>query len=568
MDNNNWKFSTLPYQRPNVITFKKRANAMMKAIGDAPNYEAQKAAYQMLDKLINDFYSTATIAQIRYDANTSDPFYEEEKKFWDKTLPTFLPLQKKVLETLISLKFRKDFEAEYGDLMFKTAEAQIRLADKKLITSMIAESQLTTRYAKLTAGCSVEFMGQKCNFYGLLKFMESPDREIRKAAMQEWAKLYEGIAPEMDEIYDKLIVLREKMAKKLGMSSYIEMAYLSRGRYDYKPEDVERFRKNVRDYVVPAVSKLVEMQRERIGVDKLRYYDEKFFYPDGNPDPIGTKDEMVACANEMYHELSKETGEFFDFMTEHELFDLETRDNKHMGGYCTSLPRYKAPFIFSNFNGTSADVDVLTHEAGHAFQAFLAMRLLPFSDQMQGPIEICEVHSMSMEHFTYPWMEKFFGEGNAQKYRIAHLQGALMVIPYLVCVDEFQHRVFENPKMTHEQRYATWKKIEETYMPWRDYDGNEFLDKGGFWMQKQHIFLYPFYYIDYALAQMGAFDFYIKMTENRDAAWTDYLNLCKAGGSVGYFDLLKVGNLHNPFDEGTVKNTVEAIMKKIEEQAK
>lgn len=566
MENNAWKFGSLPYERPDLTALKKQAKAMLKAIENAPTYEAQKAAYKMLDKLMSEFESAATIAHIRYDMNTKDPFYEAEKKFWDKSMPSLIPLEKKMMETLIGMRFRKDFEKEFGDICFKKAEAQIRLADKRLMLSMVKESQLETKYAKLAAGCSVEFQGEKCNFYGLLKHMESPDREIRKAALKEWAKLYEGIAPQLDEIYDGLVSLREKMAKKIGMKGYLEMAYLNRGRFDYNADDVERFRKGVRDYVVPAVAKLYEQQRERIGVDKLHYYDESFFYPDGNPNPIGTKDEMVQWANEMYHELSPETGEFFDFMTEHELFDLLTRDGKHMGGYCTNMLKYKAPFIFSNFNGTSADVDVLTHEAGHAFQAFLAMRLLPFSNQMQAPIEICEVHSMSMEHFTYPWMEKFFGEG-ANKYRYAHLQSALRTIPYLVSVDEFQHRVFEKPNMTHQERYATWKKIEQTYLPWRDYDGNEFLDKGGFWMQKQHIFLYPFYYIDYALAQMGAFDFYLKMCDNQAQAWTDYLNLCKAGGSLGYFDLLKVGNLNNPFDENTVKNMVEAVMKKIEEQA-
>lgn len=566
MEMTTWKLSGLPYERPDVGVFKKRFNAMLKVLKDAPTYAAQREAYLMLDKLMSDFYCAATIAHIRHDMNTKDPFYEAERTFWDKTMPTFLPLQKKLMETMINLKFRKEAEAEFGEIMFKKAEAQLRLADKKLMVSMVKESMLQTKYSKIAAECSVEFQGEKCNFYGLLKYMESPDREIRKAAFTEWAKLYEGIAPHLDEIYDKMVALRQNMAKKIGMSSYIEMAYLSRERYDYKAEDVERFRNNVKKFVVPAVAKLYEQQRERIGVDKLHYYDESYFYPDGNPNPIGTKDEMVQWAKEMYHELSKETGEFFDFMTEHELFDLETREAKRLGGYCTTMLKHKAPFIFSNFNGTSADVDVLTHEAGHAFQAYLAMRLLPLSDQMNAPIEICEVHSMSMEHFTYPWMEKFFGEG-ANKYRYAHLQNSLRTIPYLVSVDEFQHRVFENPKMSKEERYATWKEIEKSYMPWRDYDGNEFLEKGGFWMQKQHIFLYPFYYIDYALAQMGAFDFYIKMCDNREAAWADYLNLCKAGGSVGYFDLFKVGNIKNPFDEGTVESIVNEIVKKIEEQA-
>ena len=188
-------------------------------------------------------------------------------------------------------------------------------------------------------------------------------------------------------------------------------------------------------------------------------------------------------------------------MTKYELFDLETRPGKHLGGYCTSLPEYKAPFIFSNFNGTSADVDVLTHEAGHAFQAYLGERLIPIGVLQGSTSEVCEIHSMSMEFFTYPWMDKFFGD-RADEYRYAHLCDALAVIPYMACVDEFQHEVYKNPKMTAKERRGVWRSIEKKYMPWRDYDGNAFLENGGFWMQKQHIFLYPFYYIDYALADL------------------------------------------------------------------
>ena len=260
----------------------------------------------------------------------------------------------------------------------------------------------------------------------------------------------------------------------------------------------------------------------------------------------------------MYRELSKETGEFFDYMVEHGLFDLETKPGKRQGGYCTFLADDKAPFIFSNFNGTSADVDVLTHEAGHAFEAYSASRIYPLSGQVWSTTEIDEIHSMSMEFFTYPWMDMFFEE-NADKYRYAHLVSALTVIPYMACVDEFQHRVFEEKAVNAGRRREIWRELERRYMPWRDYDGNKFLEEGGFWMQKQHIFLFPFYYIDYALAQMGAFEFYGRMKENREAAWEDYYRLCCAGGSQGYFELLKIAGLSNPFAKGTVKKVMDSI---------
>ena len=351
----------------------------------------------------------------------------------------------------------------------------------------------------------------------------------------------------------------------MGFATYTEMAYTARNRFDYTREDAARFREQVKKIITPAVAAIREAQRKRLGVDKLRYYDEGLLFTDGNAIPIGTTKELVEKARRMYREMSPETGEFFDFMTEYELYDLETRPGKRMGGYMTRLPLYKAPFIFSNFNGTEADVDVLTHEAGHAFQGYLAMRSIPIAALCGSSAEINEVHSMSMEHFAYPWMEHFFG-GNTEKYITAHLIGALSAIPYLVSVDEFQHEVYAKPDATPADWRRIWREIEKKYMPWRDYDGNEFLEGGGFWMQKQHIFLYPFYYIEYALAQICAFQYYGRMKENRKAAWEDYLRLCRAGGTRGYFELLETGCLLNPFRDGTVEKSTAHVIKEIRER--
>ena len=427
---------------------------------------------------------------------------------------------------------------------------------------IIREGELTNQYQKDSALASTEFRGEKCNFYGLLKHMESTDRAERKEAFEAWAALYDSISPKLDAQYDELVHLRDGMAKKLGFSSYTELAYLQRRRFDYTQEDAAKFRRQIREVITPAVARIRERQKELLGVDKLRYYDESLVFPEGNADPIGTMEELVAKAQRMYREMSPETGEFFDFMVKYRLFDLETRPGKRMGGYMTRFPAYQAPFIFSNFNGTSADVDVLTHEAGHAFQGYLAMRSIPVSMLSGSTSEINEIHSMSMEHFAYPWMESFFGE-NTEKYITAHLIGALAVLPYMACVDEYQHRVYEKPDMTAKERRAVWREIEKAYMPWRDYDGNAFLEEGGFWMQKQHIFLYPFYYIDYALAQMGAFHYYGLMKTDRPKAWADYLRLCRAGGTKGYFDLLKEGGLPNPFEPGTVESCVGHVIDEI-----
>ena len=558
-------FRQMPYARPDMEALKACYAETTEKLKTAKSYEEAKAAFFALQAAEETRSTMAVLCSVRNSIDTADPFYDGEMKWLRTESAALIPLGKAYREALASSPFRPDFEAEFGKQMFRLIDAGLKTTDERIIPDVIREGNLCQQYQKDSAMAVTEFRGEPCNFYGLLKHMESPDREERKEAFHAWAALYEKISPQLDEQYDELVHLRDKMAKTLGFESYTDLAYLERRRFDYTQADAANFRKQIREIITPAVAEIREKQRQRLGVDKLRYYDEALLFPEGNADPEGTMEELVQKALRMYREMSPETGEFFEFMVKYHLFDLETRPGKRMGGYMTRFPGYKAPFIFSNFNGTSADVDVLTHEAGHAFQGYLAMRSIPVSMLSGSTSEINEIHSMTMEHFAYPWMESFFGK-NSQKYLTAHLIGALAVIPYMACVDEFQHRVYEKPDMSARERRQVWREIEKIYMPWRDYDGEPFLEEGGFWMQKQHIFLYPFYYIDYALAQMCAFQYYGRMKTDRAAAWQDYLRLCRAGGTKGYFELLEVGHLLNPFQDGTVAADLGHVIDEIRER--
>lgn len=555
------KFSELGYIRPDFPKEKQAIQQYIEHIKQAENYQTIRMLFLEREKEKRSFATKVEIALIRNSIDTTDAFYEEEVNYINEEEPILDLLRKEADKTLLESSFLPEFEAEFGSLIVKNMKTKQRLSNEKVVSDFVEEANLKQRYTKIIATCKTEFRGEECNFYGLLKHMQSTNREERKEAFLKWAELYESVSVELDDIYDKLIQLRNGIAKTLGFDSYIDMAYLEKQRYDYNAEDVARFRKQIVETVVPVCEKLYEMQRNRLHIDKLYFYDETFVYPDGNPVPIGKKEDLVKAAQKMYQELSKETGMFFDTMVEYELFDLDTKDGKSGGGYCTFLEEYNVPFIFSNFNGTSADVDVLTHEAGHAFEGYVSAKKQKLSEQIFSTNEVNEIHSMSMEHFAYPWMKEFFGE-KAEQSIYAHLCSAFTCIPYLVCVDEFQHCIFEKPFVTAKERRQIWKELEQKYMPWREYNGNSFLEEGGFWMQKQHIFLYPFYYIEYALAQMGAFEFYGKMKENRELAWEKYYKLCEAGGSKGYFELLELAGLSNPFQEGTV----EKIVKKMEEE--
>ncbi|MCI9637251.1 MAG: M3 family oligoendopeptidase [Hungatella sp.] len=549
------KFSQLKYVRPDMEAAKGEMKACLKAMKAAGSYEEMRSLFLEQKEKEYKRSTMETIASIRNTIDTNDEFYDKEMKYINQEGPLLGLLRQELEKVILECPFRSQWEEEFGSFFIKSMEVNQKLSDPAIVKDLVEESGLTQRYSKVSAAASVEFRGETCNFYGLLKHMQSTDRQERKEAMAAWGDLYEKIAPDLDQIYDRMVALRSSMAKKLGFDSYIDFIYLARGRYDYGPGDVAKFRRQVREVIVPVCQRLREEQAARLGVDKLCYYDEALVFPEGNAVPEGNREELVDKARKMYRELSPETGEFFDFMADHDMFDLETKKGKRGGGYCTFLPAYKSPFIFANFNGTNADVNVLTHEAGHAFESYTAARNIKLMDMVFSSYEVAEIHSMSMEYFTHPWMELFFG-GKADRYLYSHVMEALEAVPYMVCVDEFQHKVFENPSMTAMDRRGVWKELERVYLPWRDYDGHKFLEEGGFWMQKQHIFLFPFYYIDYALAQMGAFEFYGRMKKDRDQAWKDYYRLCQAGGSRGYFDLLELAGLHSPFEEGTVKKII------------
>ena len=552
------KFCEMQYVRPDGEALLQKIREATMQLRGSGDFETAKTIFWSVQEEATHFETMSSLAYVRNTINTKDAFYEKEMEYLFGIQPRLNVEMKAFHEVLLASAFLADFEKELGELYVQQIKADIRLTDACNVELQVKESMLKQEYSKTAAAPTTQFHGEELNFYGLLKKMQSDDRLIRKEAMEAWAALYESISEKLDSIYRELMKLRLQMAENLGFSSYEEMVFLKMGRYTYTPEDLAVFRRQVCEHVVPICEKLFENQRQRLGIDTLHYYDESIVFPDGNAMPIGTTQELLEKAGKMYREISKETGDFFDFMLAYDLFDLETRNGKQQGGYCTTFPDYKAPFIFSNFNGTDADIDVLTHEAGHSFEAYEAMRRIPLTEQTFSTSEVAEIHSMSMEFFTYPWMELFFGE-HAEKYRKSHLWDALECVPYMACVDEFQHRVYEEKLFDAMERRKIWSELEKKYMPWRDYDGNAFLENGGFWMQKQHIFMEPFYYIDYALARFGSLEYYGHMMQDYQSAWEDYYHLCCAGGSRSYPELLKIGNLSSPLEEGTVKKILDSI---------
>ena len=548
-------FSEINYVRPDFEQLEAECKKMVEAIQNAKDFSDIKAAIEHRDKLYGSMSTMTTVAYIRNTLNTTDEFYEQEVEYNDERMAVASVAITELSKALLACKFTEEINQEYGPEFLVIEKREVDKFKEELVPYMQQESKLTMRYQKLMATAKIPFNGQTLNLYGVQKYFEHPDRATRMAAFKAYSDFYHSNESEMEEIFDELVKIRNKMGQVLGYENFIPLGYMQQGRSDYGQKEVAAFREQVRKELVPLCEKLYEAQAKRIAVDKLMVYDEKFIFPDGNAEPVGDDDFLVNEARKMYHDLSPETGEFIDFMIEHQLMDLKNKPNKASTGYMTELPDYEAPFVFSCFNHTIFDMQVLTHELGHAFAGYEAMRTQKTLQYHSCSTDIAEIHSMAMEQFAYPYAEQFFGK-DADKFRFAHLQEAMTFVPFGVAVDEFQHIMYANPDLSPKERTYEWHKLEEKYMPWRKYEDDEFMERGGYWYHKLHIFLYPFYYINYTLTTMGAMEFKKRYAEDKEKAWKDYLALCKAGGSTNYLNLLKLANLSVPFEEGSVANAI------------
>ncbi len=551
------KFSNIQYTRPNISEFQERFLHLVSLFENSDSFDEQDALIRNINDMRMEFMTVCTLANIKYSIDTTDKEFEEEQNFYDANMPVYDSMVHKYYSSIVNSKFRKELEAKWGKQLFDVAEVSLKTFDPVILEDLKRENELRTDYTKLLASAKIFFDGEERNLQGLVPYMESTDREIRKAANEAKWKFFADNAEEFDRLYDDMVKVRAGMAKKLGYKNFVQMGYDRMGRTDYNSEMVANFRKQVEEFIVPVAVKLKQKQQNRLGLDSFKYYDQPLDYKSGNAKPHGSPDWIVNCAKNMYSELSPETNEFFNFMLDNEMMDLVNKKGKDTGGYCTFIEKYKAPFIFSNFNGTMGDIEVLTHEAGHAFQAY-SSRNFEIPEYFFPTSEACEIHSMSMEFLTWPWMNCFFKD-QTEKFKYSHLKGSLIFVPYGVTVDEFQHWVYENPDATPKERNQAWLRIEKKYLPYIDYDNNEFLENGGRWQQQRHIFTSPFYYIDYCLAQICAFQFWKKSIDNREKALEDYLRLCKAGGSLSFLGLVKTADLISPFDDNCMESFVGEI---------
>ena len=553
------KFSEMPYQRPNLDEIKAQFAAVTQRFAAAPDYAAAKAAFldeQTLNKHVD---TLANLASIRNTIDTRDEFYDDEMNFWNAATPQIQECQNTWSAALLASPYRKQLGEEYGELMFLNAEIDRKSFAPEIIPEMQQENDLVQAYEKLIASAQIPFEGKTYTLSQLQPMKTDLDDERRLAAWKADSQWSMEQAEELDTLYDKLVHLRDAMGRKLGYEGYTTLGYYRMSRNCYTKEDVEKFRAAVQKYLVPVADKIYRKQAERLGKSyPLSFADMALEFRSGNPCPVGTPDDILAQGMKFYGELSPETKEFFRTMLDNELLDVLSTEGKQAGGYCTSLGDYEVPFIFANFNGTQHDVEVVTHEAGHAFASWTNRKRIPTS-YVWPSLEACEVHSMSMEFFAWPWAEGFFGP-DTRKFLYSHLAGALTFIPYGTMVDHFQHIVYEKPDMTPAERNAAWKELTGIYMPWVNMNDSDlpFYTEGRRWQRQSHIYVNPFYYIDYCLAQTVSLEFWAMIQKDKDDAWQHYMAYTRQGGSRTFTELLQNAGLESPFDESCLRGVCAA----------
>ena len=559
------KFREMPYARPDIEAVKAQFADLTGRLRVAADYAEAKTVFLEMETLGKHINTLENLCSIRHSIDTRDGFYDEEEKFWNAAGPELQEYEQQWTAAMLASPFRADFAAEFGDIVFLNAEIALKTFSPEIIPELQKENELTQEYEKLIASAQIPYEDGTYTLSQLTPFKTDADDARRLAAWKAEGAWYKANQGRLDELYDELTRLRDKMGRKLGYDGYTQLGYYRMHRNCYGKEDVEKFRAAVVKDLVPLAEEIYRHQAQRIGVPyPLSFADAALAFRSGNPRPQGGPEDILAHGRKFYTELSPETGAFFGMMLDMELLDVLSTEGKAGGGYCTDLADYGVPFIFANFNGTQGDVEVVTHEAGHAFAAYLNRDRVPYETVWPG-MEACEVHSMSMEFFAEPWAEGFFGP-DTKKFLFNHLSGAICFIPYGTMVDHFQHIVYEKPELTPAQRHAEWKRLLGIYMPWLRLDGDiPFYSEGEGWQRQLHIYLAPFYYIDYCLAQTVALQFWARIRDSLSDAWAHYMAYARLGGSVTFTELLRAAGLDSPFDENCLRGVCEKASRWLED---
>jgi len=538
----------------------KTVNALDDRLVHAKTGEEAVQAVKDYFVVSDDIQTIFALIYIRHSINVNDEKYKKLNELTDEIGPEISEAMNRFDRHFYDSSFRSDLVKAFGSLIFEETALSLKTFSSEIIPDLVEENKEVSEYVNLISSALIDFRGEKLSIPQMGKYTTSLDRKTRAEASEKVWAFYAQNDEKIGSIYDRMIKTRTKIAQKLGYKNYVQLGYDRMGRLDWTPEDAKVYREKILKYIVPLSEKIFADQKDRLGYgEDTHYYDYVIFYKSGNPKPKGNPEDLVNDAKEMYSELSPVASHYFNFMVDHHCMDLVAKPGKSGGGYMEYIAGLKTSFIFANFNGTSGDVDVLTHEFGHSLQGFLGAEETDVPAYRTPGMECAEMHSMSMEFLTYPWMKLFFKEDDA-KYRYQHLCDAITFIPYGCIIDAFQTYAYEHPELTHRERKAYWRELEKTYLPHRIYNDNAFLESGGYWERQHHVFENPLYYLDYTIAQVVALEFFNESRKDHKAAFDKYLAFDRRGGKYPFRTLLKESHIANPMDDDTLKDVADEIM--------
>jgi oligoendopeptidase F len=494
-----------------------------------------------------------SVLYVRMTCQTNDAARAEAyKAFVENVEPLASTLSDRLNRKYLAAREAVAPDAGRCALYDRRVRAKVDLFREANVPLKTQESLLAQDYQSVIGAMTVEFQGSERTLPEMGRFLHEPDRAVREAAWRAAAARRLADRERLDDIFDRMRDLRVQIAANAGCPDFIDYQFREYQRFDYTPEDCRTFHETAARCVVPLWRRILEDRQRRIGLTPLRPWDTAVD-PEGRPPlaPFKTADELASRAAEVFRRTDPQLGRQFAGLHAQGLLDLASRKGKAPGGYQTSLEEARRPFIFMNAVGLDDDVRTLLHEGGHAFHS-LAAADEPLRAYRHAPMEFCEVASMGMELLADDAIDVFYGPEDAARSRRTHLEGVVRILPWVATIDAFQHWLYSHPRHTRDQRRAAWVEVYDRFgggvVDWTGLED----EKGWLWHRQLHIFTVPFYYIEYAIAQLGALQLWVRARKDPAEALTAYRRALALGGSRPLPELFEAAGLVFDFTEATV----------------
>jgi len=503
----------------------------------------------------------------RYIAMTCATDDEEAEKaylhFVENIEPRIKPFDHKLNLKLLDCKYLNELDEVRFKVLIRDNRNYVELFREENIALDVEIAKLSQEYQKTIGAMTVTFQDKEYTLPQMGIFLQDKEREVRRESWQLTTDRRLKDAEKLDDLFDKMLKLRVQVAKNAGFDDFRAYQFRHFGRFDYTPEDCFSFHKAVEKYVVPLTRQMNEERRKALSLGTVRPWDTACDRLGREPlRPFEASDKLVSGCREIFSNVNAELGDNFQKMIDLGLLDLDSRKGKAPGGYQSSLSEIRLPFIFMNAVGLNRDVFTLLHEGGHAFHQF-AVHNESILDYRHAPMEFCEVASMSMELLGSPYLDTFYSPGDAARTRREHFEGSISILSWIAIIDAFQHWIYTNPDHSVEQRCDQFVSLMDRFGSGVDWSGLDDAIRYR-WQAQLHIFEYPFYYIEYGIAQLGALQVWQNSRKNLDNTIKAYKSALRLGGSRPLPDLFKAAEIEFKFTD----DIIEPLMAEVGEEIK